>query len=107
MARLQNTLIYSRTAYSGDKEFKTAVEKTYNNPNVTSIETHIELLQEIYPSYTIIPIYTFKHSNVIRIEKSITCIFDSALNGFAAYKSELQLDKKIEEINLILNFYLD
>ena len=105
MSRLQNTLIYSRSAYSGDKEFKAAVEKTYNNPKATSIETHLELLQEIYPSYTIIPIYTFQHSNVIKIEKSRRCIFDSSLNGFAAYKSEKSLDKKIDEINI--NLYLD
>jgi hypothetical protein len=96
MARLKNTLIYSRKAYRQDSEFAKNVELTSKESH--SLEHHKELLQELYPTYTITELYTYEHSGMC-IEKFRRCHFDSSLDGMAAFKNEKDLDKKISLIN--------
>lgn len=96
MARLKNTLVYSRKAYNCDVEFLNSVENTAKiarNKN-----HHIKLLQEIYPTYKIKPLYTYEH-NCLIIEENRRCQFDSSADAFAAYKNEKQLQKRLQEIN--------
>ena len=93
---MNETLIYSRSAYNGDKEFAEVVERTQSI--ATSLENHIELVKEEYPSFTVCELYTYNHSGSA-IERSPSCEWDSSLDAFCAYKSEEDLDDKISEIN--------
>ena len=96
MARLKNTLVYSRKAYHSDTEFGKNVIKT--SKIARNKNHHIKLLQEIYPTYKIKPLYTYEH-NCLIIEENRRCQFDSSADAFAAYKNEKQLQKRLQEIN--------
>lgn len=96
MARLKNTLVYSRKAYREDREFAKNVEAT--SQEARSLEHHKELLQKLYPSYTIIELYTYEHSGMC-IEKFRRCRWDSSLDGMAAFKNEKALDSYLDKIN--------
>ena len=96
MARLKNTMIFSKKAYHGDKEFAKSVLETAKI--ATSKRHHIMLLQKIYPSYIIKELFTYEHSCLI-IEENRRCRFDSSADAFAAYKCEKQLQKRLQEIN--------
>jgi len=104
MGRTKNTIIYSRKAYKGnsisEKKFAENVENTAKIAN--NQEEHIKLLQEIYPTYNIMPLYTYEHG-FMKIEKSSSCRWDSSADAFAAFKNENVLDKNIKKINAILN----
>jgi hypothetical protein len=96
MARLKNTLIYSRKAYHADEEFARSVLET--SKIATSKRHHIALLHQRYPSYIIKELFTYEHSCLI-IEENRRCQFDSSADAFAAYKCEKQLHKRLQEIN--------
>ena len=93
---MNETLIYSRSAYNKNKEFAEVVERTQFM--ATSLENHIELIQEEYPDFTVCELYTYNHSGSV-IERSPSCEWDSSLDGMCAYKSEEDLDDTISEIN--------
>jgi hypothetical protein len=104
MARLKNTLIFSKKAYQEDKEFAKSVLETASIARNKS--HHIKLLQKIYPSYIIKELFTYDHSCLI-IEENRRCQFDSSADAFAAYKCEKQLQKRLQEINDDLADYQD
>lgn len=96
MARLKNTMVFSKKAYQEDKEFAKAVLET--SKIAFSKRHHIMLLQKIYPSYIITELFTYEHGCLI-IEENRRCRFDSSADAFAAYKCEKQLKKRLQEIN--------
>ena len=104
MARLKNTMVFSKKAYQEDKEFAKSVLETAKI--ATSKRHHIMLLQKIYPSYIIKELFTYDHSCLI-IEENRRCRFDSSADAFAAYKCEKQLKKRLQEINDDLVDYQD
>jgi hypothetical protein len=96
-----DAMIYSKKMenfgiYTGDKDFKDAVLRTFENAN--SQEHHVELLEAIYPDYTIIPLWTFEHGGVC-LEYSPSCSFDSSSDAFGAYKNEDTFDNLFSSIN--------
>jgi len=100
MARISNTLIYSRKAYRQDTKFAQIVEETAKEAR--SLSHHKELVQKHYPKHTIVELYTYEHSGMC-IEKFRRCQWDSSLDGMAAFKNEKALDSKLNEINDELN----
>jgi len=96
MARLPNTMIYSRKAYHEDRKLKEIVEET--EKIATSLENHKELIKEHFPNYQIMELYTYEHTGMC-IEKFKRCEWDSSLDGMSVFKKETDLDEKLEIIN--------
>jgi len=100
MSRTKRTMIFSQKAYTGkahsEKVFAKNVLETVNLAK--SQEEHVKLLQEIYPTYHIEPLYTYEHG-MMKLERTPSCRFDSSNDGMVAFKQEKELEKEIEKIN--------
>lgn len=97
MARLKNTLVFSRKAYQEDEEFAKVVLET--SKIAVSAVNHLRLIQERYPSYIVVPLFTFEHGSVLEIQTEKRCNFDSSADAFGAFKKEKDLFDKLLEIN--------
>jgi hypothetical protein len=96
-----NTMIFSKKLdkmgiYKGNESFKKNVLETSKIAN--NHQHHIELLENLYPNHTIIPLWTYEHGEVI-LEKYPSCSFDSSTDAFAAYKIEQDFDDLFNQIN--------
>jgi len=93
----KDTLVFSKKAYQEDKEFaKIVMETSYTSKNK---KEHLNKIQLYYPNYTVIPYYTFEHSQALFLEEKPSCNFDSVGDSFVAYKNRDKMEKRIEEIN--------
>jgi len=93
--------IYSNKAYHKDEDFTIDVGQTYDE--AYSKEHHIELLEEIYPDMTVIPLWTYEH-NCLIIETYCRDKFDSSADGFAVYNDREEFEDELRRINKELKY---
>lgn len=90
------TKIYSRKAYNEDEKFAEIVEETATRAN--SLEDHMELIKEHYPSLEIVQLWTYEHSGM-HIDTYKHCPWDSSADAFAVTNNMNELETKLTEIN--------
>jgi hypothetical protein len=92
-----------------DKDFSETVLRTSMIANST--ENHIELIEEEFPGYSVVQLYTFEHGGYpsIQFERDTTYYgFDSDGRTFGAYKTDYSdLVETVKEINNSIHGYED
>jgi len=103
---LEDVLVYSMKfnkngMYEGNKNFSENIIET--SSIAKNKQEHIELLENIYPDYTILPMYSFEHGAgcySLDFEPNQTYYgFDSSEDAFVAYKNVEKMETVVREIN--------